>query len=241
MTAPLAPDGDEAMAARLQETWTEADKRVTVWVTVLEFVAVDGQTPLLMDEVQALVGHLREWYPSGLWSCDRYAVQLQIPAPSASQAVSWALAYHRKAAHDMGMPTCPLVRFEVFTVDELRRSWDEMQIADPFVLPSPAAPALLCPEVYFATRALVAATTPEEVTTAVFGFVTAVGGRVEPDPSERDSPNISVELTVDGEPLRHAVAEAFSVAGLVLEQSLPALLVDARLAVTRLGSSMSAG
>jgi hypothetical protein len=68
----------------------------------------------------------------------------------------------------------------------------------------------------------------------IIRFVITIGGRVEPGVPRHLPGTIDIDVTLEGEKARHATAEAFSVAGLIIEQSLPALLSDARMGLARL-------
>jgi len=203
------------------------------WVAVLEFAVTDSTQVFMADAVESMVEHLRCWQPSALWNPDRYAIQVRIPARAPHEALYWAFAYHREAAQAAGLPAAPLVRAEVSTVEELTRSWQEYELADG-APPAPAPEWLLCRELYQAIRHLVAATTEAALAGAVIGFVAAVGGTVEPGEARRRPGVIVVDITMAHGEAYHATADAFSVAGLVIESSLPALVADAQRAAARL-------
>ncbi len=208
------------------------------WITVVEFQADRGE-PFVVDDVKALMGQLRIWQPSGLWSADRHAIQLKIPAPTAPQALQWALAYYRQAAIAVGLAMTTLVRIEVLTVEEHDRSSHQYDLGAP--LEVPALRGLLCDEVYAATRRLLAATTPGDLDDVLVRFVISVGGRVERG-EPRHLPGITeIDLSVEGDQTQHATADAFSVAGLIIDQSLPTLLIDARQALARLRAQQRCG
>lgn len=87
---------------------------------------------------------------------------------------------------------------------------------------------------YAATRALLGAVTEADVARAVDDFVVSIGGRVQPGLLRHRDGVTGVDLAGDGGPARHACVDAFSVAGLLLEQALPDLIVDADRALRRL-------
>ncbi len=208
------------------------------WVAVAEFERPVTSRPLLVGDVEALIEHLREWHPSGLWSSDRYAIQIYMPARTADQALRWALAYHLDGARAVGLLPVKLLRVEVLTVEEHVRAFQVADLTGTHVAPR-ATKAVLCDELYLATRSLHAATTPADLIDAVIGFVTAVGGRVELGAARVVPGMIEMDLTIEGDGRFRASAEAFSVAGLILERSLPDLLADARHALTRLPGAQS--
>lgn len=160
-------------------------------------------------------------------------MQLHIPALGPQQALHWAAAYHRDAALASGVAGAISVRAEILTVEEFEGSLLDYDQPNPAAAPSACA-SLLCEELYTATRGLVTATTPGQLTDVVAGFVTAVGGRAEPGTPRPEPGLIDVDVSVEGGSAFHARAEAVSVAGLIIEQSLPTLLGDARRAAVRL-------
>jgi hypothetical protein len=203
------------------------------WVVVLEFSAFRGERPFELGVVQALVERLREWHPSGLYNPDRYAVQLHIPAATADDALKIAASYHEHAVHAVGAMAA-FTRAEVLTLGEFEESWHEAA-ATGATLPAGAAQALISIEVYEATRSLLSASTPAEVTDVLVRFVLAVGGRVNVGQRRNVPGMVSVDLsTSPGEQL-HAMAESFSVAGLIIERWLPPLIDDAKRTLVLLG------
>jgi len=203
------------------------------WIVLLEFASTEGAKPIAADEVQGCIDALREWNPSGLWHPDRYAVQLQVAGPDPYQALGRALACQQRAAATIGLPAAVLVRAEVFTVEELEHSCqDDCRAA--VAAPAPAA-ALLCHELYDATRGLIAAGTLDELHATLVDFVTAIGGQVMPGSPQCLPGTADVDLSLVVDDAKHAIADSFSVAGLILEYSLPALVSDARVALARLG------
>jgi hypothetical protein len=196
------------------------------WVVVLEFSACRGERPFELTVVQALVERLREWHPSGLYNPDRYAVQLHIPAAGADEALRVATSFHEQAVRAVGT-TASFTRAEVLTLGEFEESWHDAA-ASGSSLPSGAAQALISIEVYEATRALLSASTPAEVTDVLVRFVLAVGGRVNVGQRRHVPGMVSVDLSIaPGEQL-YAMAESFSVAGLIIERWLPPLVDDAK-------------
>jgi hypothetical protein len=202
------------------------------WVVVLEFSACRGERPFDLAVVQALVERLREWHPSGLYNPDRYAVQLHIPAAGADEALRIATSFHEQAVQAVGA-AASFTRAEVLTLGEFEESWHEAS-ASGTALPSGAAQALISIEVYEATRALLGASTPGEVTDVLVRFVLAVGGRVNVGQWRHIPGMVSVDISVEAEEQLYAMAENFSVAGLIIERWLPPLVEDAKRTLTLL-------
>ncbi len=196
------------------------------WVVVLEFSLGSGERPLELSVVQALVESLREWHPSGLYSPDRYAVQLHIPADGADEALRIATSFHKQAVGAIGAAG-EFTRAEILTLDEFEEGWRD-ESGPPARLAAGAAQALISIEVYDATRALLGATTPSEVTDVLVRFVLAVGGRVHVGQCRPVPGMVSVDLSLTPGDQLHAIAESFSVAGLIIERWLPPLVDDAK-------------
>lgn len=173
--------------------------------------------------------HLSVWHPTGLWDSSRYAIQLRVPAPTCAESLRRAMAYHRHAARAAGLPAATLLRAEVLTLQELERSWDDDGGSD-----LAGSGALLCDELYTATRGLISASTSAEVTSILHRFVELVGGTTEPGVARHLPGTCDIDLPIDGGEAHHATAEALSVAGLILESVLPTLLTDARQTLARI-------
>lgn len=203
------------------------------WVVVLEFAAPADVPCFELTTIQALVEQLGAWQPSSLYRPQGYAVELHVPAGSADEALRIAAALHEQAVQAIGL-SAAFLRAEVLTRAEFEGSWHDDALAGGR-LPSERAQALVSNEVYQATRALLGATTPSEVTDVLVNFVLSVGGRV----TVGEVPSIPGAVSLDlaptpTEPL-YASADGLSVAGLILERWLPPLLKDARRAVALLG------
>lgn len=196
------------------------------WVVVLEFSASRGEGPFELTVVQALVERLREWHPSGLYNPDRYAVQLHIPAVGADEALRIATMYHEHAVYAVGA-NAAFTRAEVLTLAEFEESWHEAAASGTGV-PAGTAQALISIEVYEATRALLTASTPSEVTDVLVKFVLAVGGRVNVGEPRHVPGMVSLDLSITPDEKLHAMAESFSVSGLIIERWLPPLVDDAK-------------
>jgi len=209
-----------------------------VWVAVAEYSQPTYGATVSAEAMADLMHYLDDWQPSGLWSADRYAIQLQIPAQSPDQALHWALNYHEQAARAAGFPPVTLLRIEVLTSDEYEKAFEMAEPAGTDIAEK-VGRSLFYDELYFATRSLHAASTPAELNDVVTGFVTAFGGRIEPGVARSQSETLEIDVCVGGERQVHATAETFSVAGLMMEQALPTLLADARFALSRLRQTPS--
>jgi hypothetical protein len=226
MTAPFPENGPDLFSGG--QTTLGPTEPSTRWAAILEFASITPVRELVIGDVEALLQHLDLWNPSGLWSPDRYAIQLQIPAPTPDQALRLALSYHLDAARSAGLPATTLLRVEVLTYEQFEQSFQEP--------PETAAgrEGAVAGELYRATRSLLAATSRIELADILVEFVTAIGGRIEPGPRRHLGGTTAVDLTLNGDEARHASAESFSMSGLFLEQFLPTLVADARRRLARM-------
>jgi hypothetical protein len=197
------------------------------WVVVLEFSAFGGERPFELGLVQAVVERLREWHASGLYNPDRYAVQLHLAAEEAAEALKMAVAYHDLAVQAVGADAV-FSRAEVLTLGEFEASWHDDGQSAARGSRSGAAQAMISLEVYEATRALLGASTPPEVTDILVRFVLAIGGQVNVGPPRPRLGTVCVDLSGAANQELHAVADSFSVAGLIIERWLPPLIDDAK-------------
>ncbi|MDQ1416851.1 MAG: hypothetical protein QOF81_2464 [Acidimicrobiaceae bacterium] len=203
------------------------------WVVVLEFVPPSPREPFAYCAIHALVEEMWAWSPAALFSTDRYALQLRIVAARPSEALRCGLDLHDRAVLAVGLRHPVLVRTEVLTGPEFDNQWDRAEAA--------AAPVnqgitdtVLSNDTYLATRALLQSSTTSELTEVLVSFVRAVGGQVRSGPCQAAPGELAVDLTVADGPTCHAVVDSVSVSGLIIEQSLPALVADARAAWRRL-------
>lgn len=90
-----------------------------------------------------------------------------------------------------------------------------------------AREGLVSYELYRTTRALLWVSTQAEITDLLVGFVTAVGGSVSVGNCQPAEGMVTVPLGGGEREALHAVAETMSVAGMILERSLPSLVDDA--------------
>jgi len=199
------------------------------WVAIIEFDAVSGDLGFAVDMVEALVDQLREWHPIGMYHPDRYALQLHVPADGAGEALHTAVANHELAARAVGI-TSSFLRAEIVTLGEFEEAWlagmpESGQAA------SGAGQALASTEAYQATRALIGATTTQDVTDVVVRFVHTVGATVHVG-SPRELPGmVTIDLSIAAEQPLYASAQAVSMACLSIERWLPALVDDAKSAL----------
>ncbi|MDQ6613601.1 MAG: hypothetical protein M3083_02265 [Actinomycetota bacterium] len=203
------------------------------WVVVIEAATDRAYDTFEFGLVQDLLSRLREWHASGLYNPHRYAVQLHIAAVAPYEALRCAVAYHDLAVRAVGLTRSSLTRAEVLTLSEF-----ELGLLVPTTqarTPLPhARNALISDHLYTTTRALLRVSTPAEITGLLVQFVTAVGGSVNVGECRPVPGMVSFDISVaEGEPL-HAVAENASVAGMIIEHSLPSLVDDARLALRQL-------
>lgn len=203
---------------------------VTVWVVILEFnVAPDL---FEVETVDALVEHLREWDPIGMYHPERYALQLHLPATAAADALGIAMANHNHAARALGT-TSSFIRAEVLTLGEFEAAW-LAGVTETDAAASRSGHELASTGAYEATRALIGASTTQEVTDVVVRFVHAAGGSVHVGGPCHIPGMVSIDLFIVGDQALYASAEAVSMAGLVIQRWLPPLIDDAKSALVLL-------
>jgi hypothetical protein len=208
-------------------------RRVDDWVVIIEATTNRDGDSFDFTAVQDLLGRLREWHASGLYNPHRYAVQLHIAAVAPYEALRCAVAYHDLATRAVGLTKSSLTRAEVLTIGEFEMGL--LLPPAPTGTPSPRTRhGLISQELYSTTRALLRVSTPGEITELLVGFVTAVGGSVNVGECRPVPGMITVALSPGSGEQLHAVAESMSVAGMIIEQSLPTLVDDARLALRQL-------
>ncbi len=200
-----------------------------VWAVVLEWESPGDGHRIELDSVEDLVDGLADWHPSALYSPARYAIQIELVARHATEALAAAHHRHGRACRQLGIAAWVLVRAEVLTRQELTAS---QALAGTDVVTSPAVAAGEGPQpsrseaLYQATRALLGATTAGDVRAIVIGFVVEMGGQVALGWNAGAS-TLALDLSL-GEGSLFAVAEPLSVSRELLEASLPPLLADAR-------------
>ena len=205
-------------------------ERLEDWVIVLEFVPGRAGSAIDYDAVHDVVDELRAWQPMALFAPDRYALQLRVAADRPLAALQRSLALHHRAVVSVGAPAAALARVEILTVAEFDRQWDEFSGRRAAAAPDSA---VLSNDVYWATRRLLRATTPSQVTDILVGCVLAVGGEIDVAAPDGRPDKVVVDLTTDECQPLYATADAVSVPGLIVEQSVPALVADSRAVVAR--------
>lgn len=197
------------------------------WVVILEACA---EPPLQFQQVKQLVSQLHQWNPSGLYSLERHAVQLQIPTERHDDALALAIASHDRALRDLGVQVCNLLRAEVMTLGELQLGTGQT-LAE---VQERRYDAMIPTALYEATRGLLRASDRAQIDEVLTGFVIAVGGTVNIGELKYFPGEVSVDLGLSPSDRMYATADAASVAGLMIEQSLPLLIHDAERMMTRL-------
>lgn len=202
------------------------------WVIVLEFSPGCANESFALAAMQNLVEWLREWHPAGLFNADRYALQLHLIADDPHRALQDGLALHGAAVRALALPQPCLTRAEILTRTEYDRAWDD-QVPTSRPL-STGSHTLSSNESYWATRAMLNASTATELTEILVRFVISVGGNVCTPAAVNMAGDMAVDLWLgEGDPL-YATAESVSIAGLMIEQWLPTLVADARSVLVRL-------
>ena len=200
------------------------------WVVVIEAAA---RPAFDFCQVKALVSRLEEWKSTGLYCLERYAVQLHVAAGQHHEALALALALHDRAVAALGAAPPTLLRTEVLTVGELKmacgQTASEAQTGRVYEALIPIA-------LYEATRSLFRATTRAQIDEVLTRFVITAGGTVNIGELTYFPGEVSVDLGLSPGDRMYATADATSVAGLMIEHSLPELIRDAErmLAVLRL-------
>ncbi len=199
------------------------------WVVVIEVASGPGDWAALEDVIEALA----DWKPTALLGGDRYALQLHVTAPTAPDALGYAIGQHDRAAAAAGLGDLVLRRAEVLTDAEFEESCQAC--LDQALLPCALPDLTTVPtEVHEATRALLRATSRLEATTTLLDFVTAVGGVVTLGPPPLDADTVTIALPLSHRHQIHAAADRLSLAGLMLPRWLPHLIDDALPVLARL-------
>jgi hypothetical protein len=213
------------------------DRDLDEWVVVIE-ASTDRGAEFEFSLVQDLLGRLREWHATGLYNPHRYAIQLHIAAVAPYEALRCAVAYHDLAARAVGLAGCTLSRAEVLTLGEFELGLMILPLSSGSPPPR-IRHALVSDELYATTRALLRVSTQAEITDLLVRFVTASGGSVNVGECRPVAGMVSVDISIgNGDPL-HAVAEATSMAAIIIQQSVPSLVDDAVLALRQLHEASS--
>ena len=200
------------------------------WIVILEFTSADVGGRIDVAVVEYFVARLAEWRPVGLYHPDRYALQLQVSAVTADEALHEAVVQHRMAAAALGSGAI-FSRAEVVSLTEFERTWEPPPaptLSAPALLPRADGETVVCAEVYDATRALVSAATAEEVTSILTDCVIAIGGTVQLGSAPPAPGTTLIDLTIVPEWPVFATADTISVPAMILERWLPPLVDDAR-------------
>ena len=196
------------------------------WVVLVEAELEDGAGAIGLGQLERLLGLLCEHSASGLWSLDRYAVQLVVPGSSPEAALVAALSQWRRAVGRLDLPEWRLVRAEIKLPAELEA---EHRSAAGGVGPTPtrtptSADALGA--AYVATRRLLACRSRRQAAQVVIDLVHQLGADVV-GAADRDANAFPFDLSFgEGAPC-YPAADPVSVARLHLEEALPAVLLDA--------------
>ncbi len=194
------------------------------WVVVVEIALPSQGRRFDLAALEALIDVLGDRQPSALYSDDRYALQLHLKARSATDAVDSGICAHEMAAARIGFGALPLLRTEVISRGEFERSCQEQ--LDVSLAPTERDPISVPHEVYQATRAILGATAPGQLTDALIEFVVTVGGSVSLGSVPVDRAMVAVPIALTGRPIFGA-ADPYTVAGFMIEDWLPRLVADA--------------
>jgi hypothetical protein len=200
------------------------------WIVVLEFEAESGEV-IDLAELEALLAALAEFEPSGLYSSDRYAVQLTMPLAGAADAASAALRYVTAAANRVGLPV-RVVRLQAMTPAELEAeaAGDDVPRGDVPWLVGPVDESVL-PAMHEATRMLLHAGSRRQVIDTVVRLVHRLGGSVgQETPGHPGAFMLGFEVA--DRPLAAMALDGD--AWCRLAQALPDVLDDAGVALRRL-------
>ena len=121
--------------------------KVKEWTVLLEATDEGGLSPMEPESFRRLVGSWAVAAPTTLYSPNRYALQVTLPAADAASALTVALSLWKDALRRSALPEWDLVRAEVLTPAELElelqaaeRPRDRSDALDP---PLPALERLL--------------------------------------------------------------------------------------------------
>jgi hypothetical protein len=235
----------DAVDSRLVRLWQElgfpkvdrSRDELAEWVVVVEIALPSEGRRFDLAALEELIDALGDQQPSALFSDDRYALQLHLMARSATEAVDFATCAHQLAAARIGFRALSLLRAEVISHGEFEQSCQDQ--LDTCLDPAQPDNVSVPHDVYQATRAIFGATTAGQVVDVLVDFVVAVGGSVGLGPAPLDGSMIAIPLGITGRPMFGA-ADAFSVAGLLLEGWLPLLVADAQRVLERLSATAGA-
>jgi hypothetical protein len=196
------------------------------WVVLLEVERREGTGVLTLDHLDRLLTLLADHSPSGLWSSDRYGVQVVVPLATPDAALAAALSWWRQAVDELRLPAWRLVRAELKTPAELEaehRSCVTRTGSGAGAGPS-SDEALRA--AYQATRRLLAARTRAEAAEVLATLAVTLGATLVADDADH-ARALPLDLSCgEGHEVQPA-AEPLSIARLDLEEVLPAVMVDA--------------
>ena len=195
------------------------------WVVVIEVEGQEGVETLEVAQLERLLALLFDHSPAGLWSVDRYALQLVVPADSPEAALVSALSWWRQAMGRLDLPQWRLVRAEIKTPAELEA---EHRAGSEPGLPRSAAPTSedALREAYLATRRLLACRSRREAAEVVTDLVQRLGAEVVGAAGGHPHA-LPFDLSLGESEPRYPAADPISIARLQVEEVLPALLLDA--------------
>jgi len=223
---------------RSRSSWRQPDP--DQWVVSLEIDRLADDRPVELADVKAAYEHLGAWNPTCRWQMDHYTVVVEVPAPDALEATACAMAQYGDAIAAVGLGTPRFVRVKVVRAQDSRSPWRAPD--GPADAPAPSGlKGFVTPELVAATRALLTATTEDEVTQTLHRFIVAVGGRVELGAPRPRTGMIDLDVSIGRTRAYHAIVPSFSVAGLIIEGSLPTLVADARCALEKVASAPGGG
>ncbi|HEX2274967.1 MAG TPA: hypothetical protein VHG90_13935 [Acidimicrobiales bacterium] len=195
------------------------------WVVLVEAELEKGAGTIEVGQLERLLELLCDQSASGLWSLDRYAVQLVVPATSPEAALVTALSGWRQAVGRLDLPQWRLVRAEIKSPAELEaehRGGSEKEGLLPARTPTSADAVRAA---YVATRRLLACRCRAEAADVVTDLVHQLGADVVGAAADRGALPFDLSFG-EGQP-RFPAADPISVARLHLEEVLPSVLLDA--------------
>jgi hypothetical protein len=197
------------------------------WVVLVEAELEEGAAAIDMAQLQRLLGFLSEYSATGLWSLDRYAVQLVVPATSPEAALVTALSRWREAVERLDLPEWLLVRAEIKSPAELEA--EHRGVTDDGGLAAARTPtsADALRAAYLATRRLLTCRSRVEAAAVVVDLVHQVGAEVVGPDAAGGPCTLPFDLSFGAGDPRYPSADPYSVARLYLEEVLPSVLLDA--------------
>ncbi|HEV3401339.1 MAG TPA: hypothetical protein VG078_05915 [Acidimicrobiales bacterium] len=197
------------------------------WVVLVEAELEEDAGAIDTGQLERLLMFLCEHAATGLWSLDRYAVQMVVPATSPEAALVTALSRWRQAVGQLDLPEWRLVRAEIKSPAELEaehRSEAENEVR---LAPRTPTSADALRAAYLGTRRLLTCRSRAEVAAVVVDLVGHLGAGVVGAAAAGDSCTLPFDLSFgEGEPL-YPAADPVSIARLHLEEVLPSVLLDA--------------